>query len=191
MATTATKLARDDDRMRASKSTRGKVLRTNADLARHIIDFDQEDTQTFSAATDRALLIPAKALKPIPFPAALAPKPAPMAPRPTPSSPLPKCDYLMVTWTVAEARALADVLTPGFPSKTAWYDYTHKFASDYASKIRYGAPASSSKRLGSYFVTKIGKSRVLCFKSELHMSQDGPKLPIADLWGQLLDEVQP
>ena len=36
-----------------------------------------------------------------------------------------------------------------------------------------------------------GAKRVLCFKSELHLSQDGPKLPVRDLWAQLIQETQP
>jgi purine-nucleoside phosphorylase len=58
--------------------------------------------------------------------------------------------------------------------------------------IRRGAPSvQDSHRLGSYFPTVIAGKRVLCFKSELHMSQDGPKLPIAKLWAQLIAEVKP
>ena len=49
---------------------------------------------------------------------------------------LPQCDYVVVTWTVEEARCLADTLTPGFPSKTAWYQYAHQFETEYASIIR-------------------------------------------------------
>ena len=100
-------------------------------------------------------------------------------------------DYLLVTWTVAEAKCLADTLTPGFPSRTAWYEYAHNFTSDYLPLIRKGAPARHSNRLGSWFPAAIGGKRVMCFKSELHLSQDGPKLPIANLWRQLIAEVRP
>jgi hypothetical protein len=95
---------------------------------------------------------------------------------------LPRCDAIVVTWTVEEAKALADVLTPGYPSKTAWFPYTHLFATDYVPLIRKGAPALESQRLGSWFPVQIAGKQVICFKSELHMSQDGPKLPIAKLW---------
>jgi len=114
-----------------------------------------------------------------------------MAKRPSASAALPKCDYVVVTWTVEEAKCLADTLTPGYPSKTAWYEYAHNFQSAFASLIRKGAPASESKRLGNYFVTSIAGKSVLCMKSELHMSQDGPALPIAKLWKQIIAEAQP
>ena len=99
---------------------------------------------------------------------------------------------MIVTWTTEEAKCLADTLTPGFPSKGSWYDYTHNFESEFVPIIRRGCRAvQDSHRLGSYFPTTIAGKRVLCFKSELHMSQDGPKLPIAKLWAQLIEEVKP
>ena len=160
------------------------------DLSRHIILFDHDDPSTYSPQT----LPPAGAMaavtrSPIPWPQGTAPTPQPMSQAPSSSAKLPQCDYVVVTWTVEEARCLADVLTPGFPSKTAWYPYAHLFDSEYASIIRHGAPASMSKRLGSYFLTSIAGKKVLCMKSELHMSQDGPKLPIAKLWKQIITET--
>ena len=49
---------------------------------------------------------------------------------------------------------------------------------------------SMSKRLGSYFLTSIAGKKALCMKSELHMSQDGPKLPVAKLWTQIITETE-
>ena len=128
---------------------------------------------------------------PIPWPAGEGPMPKPLASKPSPSDPLPQADYVVVTWTVEEAKALADTLTPGYPSKTAWYYYAHNFASEFMPIIRKGAPSLESKRLGSYFLTTIAGKRVLCMKSELHLSQDGPKMPIAKLWAQIIAEAQP
>jgi len=158
-------------------------------LAQHIIEYDavkaaQQAGIDFLTARPR--------LNAIPWPSDLVPTPQPPHNAPAGNAPLPEgsYDYLVVTWTVEEARALADVLTPGHAS-TEWFAYTHKFDAEYARKIRNGAPAWKSKRLGSFFPTKIGASRVLCFKSELHMSQDGPDLPVQDLWAQLINEVKP
>jgi hypothetical protein len=88
---------------------------------------------------------------------------------------------------VEEARALSDVLTPGYNSKTGWYNYTKNFAS-YQPMLTARSPANKSKRLGSYFLTKLKNKTVLCFKSELHMSTDGIKLPIQTLWQQIIAE---
>ena len=133
---------------------------------------------------------------PIAFPDGLAPTPAPLAALPDPEAALPHADVVVVTWTVDEHDALCDVLTPGVGRK-AWYPYTRRFA-DYAPRIRAGAPAATAKRLGSYFPTTIGSTSVLCFKSELHLNQDGVRtgdgtatLPVKDLFLQIVAEVDP
>jgi Phosphorylase superfamily len=167
------------------------AVRSIPDLSRHIIMFDRDDPTTYSPHTlPPALIMGAASREPIPWPDD-APTPQPLAKKPSVSAALPKCDYVIVTWTVEEAKCLADTLTPGFPSQTAWYNYAHNFKSKFASMIRRGAPASESKRLGSYFITSIAGKNVLCMKSELHMSQDGPKLPVAELWKQIIKEAQP
>jgi purine-nucleoside phosphorylase len=169
----------------------GHAVATARNFARHLIEFDSDDTSTYgphSLPVAEAMRAPARS--PIPWPSGKSPTPAASS-TPDPQRPLPQFDYLVVTWTVEEAKCLADTLTPGFPSKTAWHPYAHRFASDYVPLIRKGAPALESRRLGSWFPTTIAGRRVLCFKSELHMSQDGAKLPIKNLWRQLIDETRP
>ncbi|MFZ1008679.1 MAG: hypothetical protein WAN65_17695 [Candidatus Sulfotelmatobacter sp.] len=162
------------------------------DLARHIITFDRDDPNTFAPNTlPPARIMGAEARTPIPWPAGSAPIPKPLSRKPAASDPLPKSDYVIVTWTVEEAKALADTLTPEYPSKTAWYYYTHNFQSEFVPLIRKGAPSLESKRLASYFPTTIASKQVLCMKSELHLSQDGPDMPIAKLWQQIINEAQP
>jgi nucleoside phosphorylase len=133
----------------------------------------------------------------IPFPESLAPRPEPIDPAPDPDAPLPHADVVVITWTVAELNALADVLTPGH-GRVGWYRYRKGFAEHYLPMIRQGAPALATQRLGSYFLTTIGHCRVLCFKSELHLNQDGivtgdgtATLPVRDLFGQIIEEVRP
>jgi nucleoside phosphorylase len=169
-----------------------RAIASVPDLRRHILTFDSEDPSTYSPHT----LPPSGAMAavtraPIPWPAGEAPTPKPMAKAPSPNDALPQTDYVVVTWTVEEAKALADTLTPGYPSQTAWYDYAHNFTTEFVPIIRKGAPSLESKRLGSYFPTTIAGKRVLCMKSELHLSQDGPKMPIAKLWAQIIAEAQP
>ncbi len=167
--------------------------RSAMEVARHILTFDAEDASTFSKHTLPPAQVMLRATRtPIPWPSGKDPRPQPLSPVPAPTQALTQFDYLVVTWTVEEAKCLADTLTPGYPSKTAWYPYTHNFTSEFVPIIRPGAPSvQDAHRLGSYFPTVIDGKRVLCFKSELHMSQDGPKLPIAKLWQQLIAEVQP
>jgi hypothetical protein len=127
----------------------------------------------------------------------------PVASKPTPSGdpvtdpakPLPKSDVVVLTYTSDEAKALADVMTPGRFSSD-WNHYTHKFA-DYLPQIRNGAPARQAGRLGSYWRTKVGKHQVLVMKSELHMHQDShtvegkPSLPIRQFFRQVAEEAKP
>lgn len=168
-------------------------------LARRIISAGMRE-QDFQATPDLSTLSESElrtADLNIDLPANLVPKPQPLQPAPQPSDPLPPADVVVMTYTVAECTALADVFTPGYTRYT-WYPYTRFFKEHYEPLIRDGAPASISKRLGSYFLTRIGTKTVLCYKSELHLAQDAKKteqgtytLPIKDLFAQITKEVSP
>jgi len=158
------------------------------DFQREIIDFDSEapagrEFFAFSTATGLSRFTD------IPWPAGLAPKTGP-APGGSTSSPLPRADVLVVTWTVDEGHALSRVLTPGKDSRNDYRSYTHNFAA-ISKKMRAGCPAREAGRLGAYWTTTIGKKKVVVFKSDSHMSQDGPQLPNEDVWKQIITEVQP
>lgn len=133
------------------------------------------------------------------FPAGLKPTPHALPLTPALDDPLPKADVVVVTWTIDETMALCDVLTPGI-TRDHWYRYARNFAA-YRPKIRPHAPSVAAGRLGSYYLTTIGAKKVLCFKSELHLNQDGvtapplgapgnATLPVKDLFNQILDETQ-
>jgi nucleoside phosphorylase len=133
----------------------------------------------------------------ISFPDGLAPVPRPIDPRPASNDVLPEADVVVITWTVAEHEALCDVLTPRF-SRLKWIRYDRDFAAKYDAQIRAGAPAKKSRSLGSYFMTEIDNKKVLCFKSELHLNQDGVRtgdgtatLPVKDLFLQIIKEAKP
>ena len=68
----------------------------------------------------------------IPWPDGLAPEAAETAL--TGDGSLPEADVLVITWTSAEATALADVLTPGAPW-SGWVHYA-KDLSEYAPRRR-------------------------------------------------------
>lgn len=167
------------------------------DLARHLIEFGSsaEDLSLFPIAATADLLVDLA----LPWPDGLAPQPQPWGPGEVPGrdDPLPRADVLVVTWTVAEHEALADVLTPGHARNT-WARYARNFDDHYVPQIRNGAPALNARRLGSYFRTEVGDRSVLCFKSELHLNQDGKRtgagtatLPVKDLFRQMIEEVRP
>ena len=174
----------------ASTFSFARAERTSSveDLQREIIDFDSEapEGKEFLAFTTATGL---SRYTDVPWPKGLAPKTDKAAPA-GPGGGLPTADVLVVTWTVDEGHALSRVLTPGKDSRNDYRPYTHNFAS-ISKKMRPGCPALELKRLGTYWTTKIGAKSVVVFKSDSHMSQDGPKLPNIDVWSQIISEVQP
>lgn len=124
-----------------------------------------------------------KPLPKIDWPAGLAPSNIS-----SPRSPgmLPQANALVVTWTAAEARALADVLSPGIQS-TDWAYYKTNYAA-YESQLTERSPARGEGRLGSWATCTIGVTKVILFKSELHPATDGPSLPTAQLIAQVAKE---
>jgi len=157
------------------------------DLQREIIDFDSESPQgkeflAFTTATGLSRYTD------VVWPRGLAPKVG------SPAGPsgraLPRADVLLVTWTVDEGHALSRVLTPGKDSRNDYLPYTHNYAA-ISRRMRAGCPAIQAKRLGAFWTTKIGQTSVVVFKSDSHMSQDGPKLPNIDVWRQIILEVAP
>ena len=161
---------------------------SDEDFQRQIIDFDSESDEgvrlfAFSKATGLSRFTD------IPWPKNLAPQTGP-SPKGRSNSPLPHADVLLVTWTVDEGHALSRVLTPGKDSRNDYRSYTHNYAR-IAKKMRNGCPARQAKRLGAWWTTKIGGKSVVVFKSDSHMSQDGPQLPNIDVWQQIVSEVRP
>jgi len=123
----------------------------------------------------------------IPWPAGLAPR-GTAYDRPA-DQPLPRADVVVVTWTVAEGQALADVLTPGMPS-TSWKPYAHRW-NDFAPQLTSRSPARRAGCLGYVARTRIGHVDVLLIKSELHLATDGISAPVVALWQQIIDEARP
>jgi hypothetical protein len=154
------------------------------DIQRDIIDFDSESSAgkeflAFSTTTGLSRFTD------IPWPRGLAPKTGP-APRGGSDAPLPRADVLVVTWTVDEGHALSKVLTPGKDSHNDYQPYTHNYAS-ISRKMRAGCPAREAKRLGAYWTTTINAKRAVIFKSDSHMSQDGPGvLPLLEVYPPIL-----
>lgn len=161
-------------------------------IARMMTDSAPEDQQllvsTISADTLAAFLATAqKKLPEINWPKPeLAPTVVPLDVTDSQEA-LPKVDWLIITWTQDEHKALCKVFTPTV-NPAHWILYSHNFAS-YVDDIRPGAPARKAGRIGSYCLVKIGDKKVLCFKSEFHMNQDGKKLPLKRMIRQTLDET--
>jgi len=138
---------------------------------------------------------------PVPWPEGHAPTAAPLPQPPADGDDLSRFrgyDAVVVTWTAAEAAALAALLTPDFlPS--LWYEYRHNVA-DYIPLVT-GARAPFNDRaadmvryfhsLGLYMPCTIGNARVLLFKSGLHPAYDGPATPLLKLMIEIAQTMQP
>jgi len=161
---------------------------TPDDLQREIIDFDSDSPAgkeffTFTTATGLSRFTD------IPWPKGLAPQTAATSGG-TPGSKLPKADVLVVTWTMDEGHALSRVLTPGKDSKNDYAPYTSNFA-ELSKLMQKDCPALVAGNLGTYWQTTIAGKRVTVFKSNSHLSQDGPQAPNVNVWQQIIADVQP
>src|SRR5436305_12248046 len=103
-----------------------------------------------------------------------------------------------MAWSAAEAAALATVFTPEhLPSK--WYEYRHGVDAYTPLVTGQKAPfndkradmARYHRSLGLYFPCRIGKARVLLFKSGLHLAYDGPATPLRKLVVEIAKAVRP
>ena len=169
----------------------------DADQLRRRIDAGASDAdlgpRQLGPAGERA----SRALLPIEWPAGLEPTPVPLAVEPAIDDPLPEPTR---SWSPGPRPSGGRWPTCSRPGSTVPVVGTATPASfeSYLPTIRGGAPARISRRLGAYHPTRIGTRTVLCFKSELHLNQDGVRtgdgtatLPVADLVRQLIAEVRP
>jgi Phosphorylase superfamily len=166
--------------------TAGEEPADDRDLERELIEFDSEggDGAAFAAIAPQTVAL--TQFVDLDWPAGLAPV---RGNKPRGES-LPKANVLLVTWTVDEGHALSRVLTPGRDSRDDWKPYTKNF--DTISRhMRPGCPARNYGRLGTYWTTRIGEQKVTLFKSDSHMSQDGPDLPNETVWQQIIEDVRP
>jgi len=159
--------------------------------------------QRFRTAGLEAAFLTAEAMLPetVPWPQGAAPTPATLATAPAETDDLSQFhgyDAVIVTWTSAEASALAALFTPGHPT-ASWYEYRHGI--DTYIPLVTGPRAPFNDRtadmarfyhsLGLYFPCRIGNARVLLFKSGLHLDYDGPATPVRRLMSELAQTVAP
>ena len=163
------------------------VTQGNESLRKELIDFDSQG----ASGTEFASRAPLAALGlshyvPISWPNNLGPK---VGSEPAGGS-LPRSDVLIATWTMDEGHTLSQVMTPGVDSKSGWKPYTKNF--DVISKtMSPDCPARQANRLGTYWTNRIGNKQVTLFKSDSHMSQDGPALANAVVWKQIIGDCTP
>jgi len=172
------------------------------------LNYDPEAPKArFMAALPEAAKASSSARLPkgVPWPAGLAPTPKPVAPAPAETDDLSRFagyDAIVVTYTSAEAAALAALFTPGYPV-ASWYEYRYDIA-DYipivtGSKAPFNSTDAEDQRyyhsLGLYFPCTIGTKKVLLFKSGLHLDYDGigagNVIPFNKMLTQMIGTVKP
>lgn len=107
-------------------------------------------------------------------------------------------DAVVITWTAAEAAALAALFTPNHQTPT-WYEYRHQVDNYIPLVTGANAPFNDKSEedvryfhsLGLYFPCVIGTRKVLLFKSGLHLDYDGPALPLKKLIAEIVTAVNP
>lgn len=188
----------------AQAAERPAIRLTPHELARQRIDFDSQAVDVLARHAGWPDPPPTlRAYVPVAWPADLTPQPGAHAPA---GESLPEADVLIVTWTVEEGRALAHVLTPGHeshpPTKSSpaepamqyWKEYKKNYDA-LTAHMSPGAPARAVQRLGTYWTTTIGEKKVVLFKSDSHMSQDGPedleRTPNRLVWKQIVEDCKP
>lgn len=105
------------------------------------------------------------------------------------------CDVLVLLYTEYEIMALLDVFTkdPTWDEarERTWYWYGHNF-STFRPLIQKGETAAIRDGfLGYLYAMKVGDSRVVFFKSELHPKTNGPQVPFIPVIKQLISELAP
>jgi nucleoside phosphorylase len=107
-------------------------------------------------------------------------------------------DAVVITWTAAEAAALAALFTPNHQTST-WYEYRHGIDA-YLPLVTGGTAPFNDKSaenarfyhsLGLYFPCVVGQAKVLLFKSGLHLDYDGPAIPLKKLITEIVQAVNP
>lgn len=137
----------------------------------------------------------------VPWPAATKPTPEPLPKTPPETDDLTKFkgyDAVVVTWTSAEAAALAALFTPGH-QVSQWYEYRHNVQSYVPLVTGKMAPFNDNTKemeryyhsLALYFPCSIGKAKVLLMKSGLHPDYDGPACPLRKLITEIVQAVGP
>jgi nucleoside phosphorylase len=168
-----------------------------------ILNYDPEaPPKRFAGFGLEAMTAPFDARVPrsVPWPQS-PPTATPLTPAPAEADSLARFagyDAVVMTWTAAEAAALAALFTPNHLPST-WYEYRHG-VNDYIPLVTgHKAPFNDKQAdmaryyhsLGLYYTCTIGSAKVLLFKSGLHLAYDGPAIPLKKLVTEIAQTVKP
>jgi nucleoside phosphorylase len=166
-------------------------------FAEQIIDFNPLDGGPSALPSEAAAMVQRHAIEKIPWPDGLAPQPDRSFAFNGADAELPKADFVFITWTNAEANAMAAVMTPGVwaapgsgSQAASWHTYTNQWASRFAHRSFGRAPAASNHYIGKYMPIRIGGKKVLLFKSNFHLARDDRSMPVKDMFVQIIEQTE-
>lgn len=166
--------------------------------AEKIIDYNPlDDDQTYVNELGVTMVV-RHAISPIAWPPSMKPEIDGRFTYMGSDAELPHADVVLITWTSAEANAMAAVLSPGvwaMPPKNdagkSWHEYTNQWNSKFRGRSFGRAPAASSHYIGKYLpIRTAGGQRVLLFKSNFHLARDDKSMPVKDMFKQVIEQTR-
>lgn len=117
---------------------------------------------------------------------------------------LPKADVVVITWTAAEWKALhqvfctsKDIIDNNNDWQKEWclYKYEFDLIEPYLQKVvkdkKGNAPSLFNHAWGRIFMVQVGEKNILLIKSDMHLAQDGPEVPLQQFTQKICRESQP
>ena len=119
------------------------------------------------------------------------------------AGPLPKADIVIITWTVAEWAAFDHVFCESqaqmsYYEKNTWQKKWVPYSNNYAQYLKPSipnsyftkkSPSTSAKAWGDFCMVKLGNGKkAILFKSNIHISTDGPGIPLINMMDNILTD---
>jgi nucleoside phosphorylase len=164
--------------------------------AEKIIDYNPLEEDAAASFGSGVVSVTLHAISEIPWPQNLAPGPDKTFTYNGQDAELPPADFVIFTWTSAEANAMAAALTPGSwampPHGMAggWNVYANQWAAKYAGRFTPKSPAETAPYIGKFMPILIAGKKVLLFKSNFHLARDNASMPVKDMFKQVIEQTQ-
>lgn len=164
--------------------------------AEKIIDYNPLEEDAALSFGLGAVTVSLHSISQIPWPQNLAPEPDASFTYNGQDAELPQADFVIFTWTSAEANAMAAALTPGSWAMPAhgmtggWNVYANQWDAKYAGRFTPRSPAYSAPYIGKFAPILIAGRKVLLFKSNFHLARDNASMPVKDMFEQVIEQTQ-
>ncbi|HXJ94703.1 MAG TPA: hypothetical protein VMT20_17805 [Terriglobia bacterium] len=164
--------------------------------AEKIIDYNPLEEDAASSLGSGVVMVTKHAIAQIPWPSGLQPEPDSTFTYNGKDAVLSPAEFVIFTWTSAEANAMSAVMTPGSwampPSGVSggWYVYANQWEAKYAGRFTPKSPAQEAPYIGKFMPILIGGRKVLLMKSNFHLARDNASMPVKDMFKQVIEQTQ-